>query len=153
MAFVHGESFTGHVLLAAAASAVLDSIDDNQLLPIVRDLANHLERSLHPLADLPLVGEVRGRGLLRGIELVADKRTKQPFARELRVAERVARAALEREVIVLTGNAAADGINGDTVVVAPPYVTTHLEIDIIADVLRAALEDVAAQLGGEGLWW
>jgi adenosylmethionine-8-amino-7-oxononanoate aminotransferase len=96
-----------------------------------------------------MVGEVRGRGLLRGIELVADKGTKQPFARSLGVAERVARATAQRGVIVLTGNAAADGVNGDTVVVAPPYVTTKPEIDMIVGVLQAALNQVVDELSGE----
>jgi adenosylmethionine-8-amino-7-oxononanoate aminotransferase len=149
VSFVHGESFTGHVLLGAAAAAVLDFIDDNDLLPAVRDLAQYLERSMQPLCDLPMVGEVRGRGLLRGIELVADKGTKQPFARSLGVAERVARATAQRGVIVLTGNAAADGVNGDTVVVAPPYVTTKPEIDMIVGVLQAALNQVVDELSGE----
>jgi adenosylmethionine-8-amino-7-oxononanoate aminotransferase len=149
--FIHSESFTGHVLLGAAGNAVLDFIDNNALLPAVRELAKYLEISLAPLANSPLVGEVRGRGLLKGIELVASKRTKKPFARSLRVAERVARATAARGVLVLTGNAGVDGVNGDTVMVAPPYVTTRSEIDFMAEVLSIALDEVAGELAAQGV--
>lgn len=144
--FVHSESFTGHVLLGTAGAAVLDYIEDNGLRAKVKELARYLEERLEPLGELSIVGEVRGRGLLRGLELVADKKTKRPFSRTLNVAERVSQAAAEHGVLLLTGNAAADGVNGDTIVVAPPYVTTHAEIDLIHDALRAALQRVTDEI-------
>jgi len=147
VSFVHSESFTGHVLLGAAGEAVLEFIEKNGLREVVRELAGYLEKALQPLADSPMVGDVRGRGLLRGLELVADKRTKEPFPRSMQVAEQVARATAERGVLVLVGNAAADGVNGDTIVIAPPYVTKREEVDLIYDVLRTSLDEVAAQLG------
>lgn len=117
---VHSESFTGHVLLGTAGIAVLEFIEKNGLLEHVGKLSEYLEARSARLARCALVGEVRGRGLVRGFELVADKVTKRPFDRQERVSERVAKAAAARGVLLLTGNGAADGINGDTVVMAPP---------------------------------
>jgi adenosylmethionine-8-amino-7-oxononanoate aminotransferase len=145
--FVHGESFTGHVLLGVAGRAVIDFITDHQLLARVGDLGKHLAGRLGPLTKDPLVGDVRGRGLLYGIELVRDKQTKEPFSRELQVGERVVQAASRRDVLLLSGNGAADGLNGDTIVVAPPYVITEQQVDQIVDTLADSLTEVATELG------
>lgn len=146
--FVHSESFTGHVLLAEVGLAVLDFIEDNGLIDRIRADGSHLGEQMRALAGLPLVGDVRGRGFLHGIEIVADKVRRRPFPRALRMAERVAAACAERGVIVLAGNAAVDGTDGDTIVVAPPYVTTREELELIVATLREALVDVAASAPG-----
>ncbi|WP_447774200.1 aminotransferase family protein [Variovorax boronicumulans] len=143
---VHSESFTGHVLLGTAGVAVLEFIEKNDLLEHVAKLSQYLEASSARLADCSLVGDIRGRGLVRGVELVADKKTKRPFDRQERVSERVAKAAAAHGVLLLTGNGAADGVNGDTVVMAPPYVATETDIDLMVSALEEALNEVAAQI-------
>ncbi len=145
--FVHGESFTGHVLLATAGCAVIDYIEDRRLLQQVRVLGPRLGARLGAFAAHPLVGEVRGRGLLYGLELVADKRSRKPFDRAAQISEQVVEAAARHDVLLLAGNGGADGINGDTVVAAPPYVITEAQIDQLADALATALQEVAARVG------
>ena len=144
--FVHSESFTGHVLLGTAGAAVIDYIRSHHLLDRVAAMGARLAAGLEPLADHPLVGEVRGRGLLFGLELVSDKATKAPFARAERIGERVVEAARDRGVLLLSGNAAANGIDGDTIVLAPPYVIEAEEIDLMLAVLTDALDTVATTM-------
>jgi adenosylmethionine-8-amino-7-oxononanoate aminotransferase len=144
--FVHGESFTGHVLLATAGLAVIDYIKDHGLLARIRRLGPHLGQGLLALAASPIVGEVRGKGFIYGLELVRDKSTREPFDRTQQVSERVVRAAARRGTLVLAGNAAADGVNGDTVVIAPPYVITETQISALIDTLASALAEVAEEI-------
>jgi adenosylmethionine-8-amino-7-oxononanoate aminotransferase len=147
--FLHGESLTGHVLIGAAGSAVIEFIKNHDLLSYIQQLSGYLDKILRRIAELPLVGEVRGRGLLRGLELVRDKKTKEPFPRELQVAERVVEAAARQNVLLIAGNACADGINGDTVVLAPPYIITENQIDelvrVLADSIRLVAEELATR--------
>ena len=87
-----------------------------------------LHAALAPLRDHPLVGDVRGRGLLAGIELVADRAARRPFARAERIADRVAEAALAAGLVCWPHAGGADGVNGDVVCLAPPFVVTAPEV-------------------------
>ena len=148
--FRHGETFTGHSVAAAAGSAVLNIIARDGLVEQARLRGERLGAGLRSLANLSLVGDVRGIGLLWGIEIVADKVTKQPFSRAAGVAERIAAAAFEAGLIVIAGTGCADGEAGDTITLAPPFVVTESDIDLIISQLGKAIEAVGAQIGGTG---
>ena len=145
--FLHGESFTGHNVVAAAGYAVLDFIERHDLLANVRSSGARLEERLCAFSNLPIVGMVRGRGLLFGVELVKDKHTKEPFPRALQISERVVHATAERGVLLLAGQAGADGVNGDTILIAPPYTVTTNQIDLIVDTLADALRGISSDIG------
>ena len=147
--FLHGESLTGHVLLGAAGSAVIDYIEANDLLRQVRERGQYLQQRLQAATELPMVGQVRGRGLLRGLELVHDKSSRRPFPRAARIAERIVEAAARENVLLLAGSAGANGVDGDTVLVAPPYVITEKQIDRIVEVLLASIRRVAEDVLGQ----
>ena len=98
--------------------------------------------------DHPAVGEIRGRGLLVGIELVADRDTREPFPRAARVTEAVVGAARERGLLVYSGTGNANGVDGDTILLGPPFVVTDAELERIAATLAAAIETATA--GGAG---
>lgn len=83
---------------------------------------------------------------MRGAELVADKVTKQPFPRDMGIAEEVARECTERGLLVLPGVGGADGVDGDTVVLGPPYIITRDEIDTMVSVLGDAIQAVSARI-------
>ena len=91
------------------------------------------------LADHPNVGEIRGRGLLIGLELVADRETRAPFPRADRVTERVVRAARDDGLLLYSGTGLADGTNGDAILLGPPFVITEPELERLVDVLAAAI--------------
>ena len=105
-----------------------------------------LHERLRPLADLPHVGDVRGRGLLAGIEFVEDKASRAPLPRSAKFAERFADAALDAGLTVWPNVGHADGTNGDLVMVAPPFIITDEEIGEIASRFTRALEKTLSTL-------
>ena len=145
--FRHGETFTGHPVTAAAGLAVLDHLAKYGLIARAERMGAELGQRLQTLLQLPVVGDIRGIGLLWGIEIVRDRATKAPFARALTVAEKIARSAFERGLIVVPGTGCADGENGDTLSLAPPFIVTEADIAQIVDILRDAISSVAHDLG------
>ena len=145
--FRHGETFTGHAVISAAGAAVLDYIRDHDLIDRVAVTGQRLGAKLQALSSLAIVGDVRGVGLLWGIELVRDKATREPFARERAIAERVAKAAFDRGLLVVAGTGAADGVRGDTISLAPPFILSDDEVDELVASLESSIRAVAAEEG------
>jgi L-2,4-diaminobutyrate transaminase len=134
--FGHGYTYSAHPVAAAAALATLKAIDAEQVVDNVAGLSPYLHQALRrAVGDNELVGEIRGRGFMVGVELVADRTAKTPFAPELRMGRRVLKAAAERGLITHA--------LGDTLVFAPPLVFTREDIDELAAKFRAALGAVA----------
>jgi hypothetical protein len=101
-----------------------------------------LHHALETLRELPHVGDVRGRGLLAGVEFVADLETREPFPRATRFAERFTRAALDAGLVVWPNTGHANGSDGDLVMLAPPFIVTEEEIGEIVSRFSVALEKV-----------
>jgi adenosylmethionine-8-amino-7-oxononanoate aminotransferase len=141
--FRHGETFGGHALVAAVGLATLQEIERHRYVERARVLGDHLGNALEGLRSLPNVGDVRGMGLLRGVELVRDKVTRAPFTRTRQVAERVAAEAAEHGLLVVAGAGCVDGVDGDTIALAPPFIITESEIDEMVAILRQAIAAVA----------
>ena len=144
--FRHGETFAGHAVMAAAGEAVLQYIDTHGLVERAATLGQYLGQRLATLRALSIVGDVRGLGLLWGIEFVRDKGTKAPFARTLQVNERIAYECFVRGLLVVPGAGAADGIEGDTVTLAPPLTIAKDEIDSLVALLEDAIRAVGSQV-------
>ena len=144
VALRHGETFSGHPLVCAIGDAVLEFIERQGLVERARTLGAVLGRRLEALRGSPIVGDVRGIGLLRGIELVADKATRRPFPRARRVAARIAQACADRGVIVVAGAGCVDGVDGDTISLSPPFTITEAEIETVVSTLAEAIDVVAA---------
>jgi adenosylmethionine-8-amino-7-oxononanoate aminotransferase len=142
-AFRHGETFTGHPVISAAGAAVLDYVRDHGLVARAAATGRLLGEKLQRLRDIPIVGDVRGEGLLWGIELVRDKTTREPFPRERGVAEKVAKVAFESGLLVVAGSGCADGVRGDTISLSPPLILTDAQAAELVDTLEAALRIVA----------
>jgi adenosylmethionine-8-amino-7-oxononanoate aminotransferase len=98
------------------------------------------------LAPHPHLGEIRGRGLMVGLELVADRETRAPFPRAEKITERVVRAARDRGVLVYSGTGNANGVDGDQILLGPPFVVTDDELTRIADVVGEAVEAATAEV-------
>jgi adenosylmethionine-8-amino-7-oxononanoate aminotransferase len=143
--FVHGFTYSHSLVGAAVAREVLKILDDEALVDASSKKGDRLRAGLEErLAGRDAVGEIRGRGLLVGLELVADPITKRPFTRTARVVERVVRAARDRGVLLYSGTGVADGVDGDVVVLGPPFVITDAEIDRLTDVLAEAIDEALA---------
>jgi adenosylmethionine-8-amino-7-oxononanoate aminotransferase len=142
-AFQHGHTYLGHPMACAAALAVQQVIRDDNLLDCVRQMGDLLEQRLtERFGNHHHVGDIRGRGLLRAIEIVSDRASKAPFDPALKVHARIKRAALERGLACYPAGGTADGVRGDHVLLAPPYITSANEIDMIVDRLGAAVDAV-----------
>ena len=141
-AFQHGFTYQAHSVATAAGNAVLDYLQSHKLLERVNDAAAILRKKLELLELHRNVGEIRGRGLLIGIEFVKDKATREPYKKELNIAERVRQAALEENILTYPTQGCVDGTNGDHILLAPPYILTAEESSMIASALETALGKV-----------
>lgn len=141
--FTHGLTYSHHVVGAAAGHAVLRYLRDHDLITAASVRGDQLDTALHAHLDQhPSVGDLRGLGLLRGIELVADRRTAAPYARTDRVAERIVAAARRRGVLLYSSTGCADGVDGDLILLGPPLVISQDQTDQLADVTTAAIREV-----------
>lgn len=145
--FQHGHTYLGHAVACAAALAVQQVIHREQLLPRVQQAGRHLEQRLRQrLGDHPHVGDIRGRGLFWGIELVRDRATKHWFDPTARLHAHVKAQAMAQGLMVYPSGGTVDGRCGDHVLLAPPFIATDDELEVIVDKLAvaidAALEDI-----------
>ena len=151
-AFRHGHTYSAHPIACAAALAVQQVIHDEGLVARVRQTGEYLHDTLTArFGQHSHVGDIRGRGLLRAIELVADRRTKVPFDPSVGLNLRVKSAAFERGLLVYPGGGTVDGRCGDHILLAPPYIATNQQIDLIVDRLADALEAAFTGLAADGL--
>ena len=140
--FTHGFTYTAHPISVAVGRAVLRHIREHKLVEAAspEGLAGAaLKSALEDLRELPAVGDVRGMGLLWGIEFVADKKTRQPFPMEQNFAARVGQAASARGLLVYPMQGCVDGYAGDHLLIAPPAVISAEQIRWAAEQLRAAI--------------
>jgi adenosylmethionine-8-amino-7-oxononanoate aminotransferase len=149
-AFIHGFTYGGHPPSVAAGAAVLKYVEEHCLVAQAAERGRYLEQHLEPLRASRIVGDVRGKGLMWGIEFVRDKDSKEPFDRALRVAERIGAAAFKRGLIIYPGAGNVDGVRGDQLLVGPPLVITTSEIDELVDMLAASIRDVEGELTALG---
>jgi len=134
-----GHTFSGHTAACAAGVAVQTIIGRDGLLERVRTAGTEFQRTLRAaLARYDAVGDVRGRGFLVGVELVADRATRAPFAAERALAETIGQCAFEDGLICYATGGNVDGIDGDTILLAPPYIASDAELEeIIARFVQA----------------
>jgi adenosylmethionine-8-amino-7-oxononanoate aminotransferase len=145
-AFLHGFTYNSHPISLAAGRAVLRVLREQRLVQAADvdepgSIAAMLCSALDELRDAKAVGDVRGIGLLWGVEFVADKTTKQPFASDLNFAGRVAQAAVKRGLLVYPMQGCVDGVSGDHVLIAPPAVIAAEQIDWAVKRLKEAIEE------------
>jgi hypothetical protein len=145
-ALLHAQTFSHHPVLAAAGLAAVRYLKKHGLVARAGRMGEVLHQKLAPIRDLPTVGDIRGRGLLAGIEFVRDKGTRAPFPRGLKFAETFAEAALAAGLMTWPNVGQADGTNGDLCCLAPPFVIEESEIDELVRRLGAALEKTTAKL-------
>ncbi len=149
--FQHGHTYMGHPTACAAALAVQQVIERDNLLDNVRAMGARLQDGLSErLGQNPHVGDIRGRGLFRGVELVADRETKAPFDPALKLHAKIKRAAMDNGLMIYPMGGTIDGQRGDHVLIAPPFIVTAADIDTIADgvaeAIRTGLDEVGASV-------
>jgi adenosylmethionine-8-amino-7-oxononanoate aminotransferase len=148
--FKHGHTYVAHPIACAAALEVQRVIIEEGLLARVQDMGLRLRQGLEArLGQHAHVGDIRGRGLFQAIELVADRDSKMPFDPASQVNLRIRDAAMQAGMACYPGGGIVDGVNGDHVLLAPSYISSPAEIDLIVESLGAAVDHVTATLPRE----
>jgi adenosylmethionine-8-amino-7-oxononanoate aminotransferase len=149
-AFLHGFTYNAHPISVAGGRAVLRYLLERRLIASAdsgrpESSASKLRAALDSLLNLPVVGDVRGIGLLLGVEFVSDRKTKAPFPQQGNFAGRVGQAAAQRGLLVYPMQGCVDGNSGDHLLLAPPAILSDEQIAWSVDQLRAAIEEAGTK--------
>lgn len=145
--FQHGHTYVGHPVAAAAGLAVLQEILEQELIAQVRQRGDHARAALQArFGQHAHIGDIRGRGLFLGLELVADRASKQSFDPALGLAGRLKKAAFAEGLVCYPMPGTRDGRNGDHVLLAPPFIASEAELDLMVDRLGRAVDAVIGAL-------
>lgn len=148
-AFQHGHTYVGHATACAAALAVQQTIEDENLLENVSHMGEVLNMALHErFGEHPFVGDIRGRGLFRALELVADRNTKAPLPHQLSMATEIKRQGMAQGLACYPNSGTIDGLHGDHILLAPPYIIEQSHVEEIVDKLGLAVD---AALNAKGI--
>jgi adenosylmethionine-8-amino-7-oxononanoate aminotransferase len=139
-AFMHGFTYQAHPVSTAAGNAVFDYLESHKLFERVVPAGKKLRDALSLLLSHPHVGDVRGLGLLLGVEFVKDKTTREPFPKSENIAEKIRQACLEENVLTYPTQGCVDGLRGDHVLIAPPFMISPEESALIPRAIQSALE-------------
>lgn len=144
--FRHGHTYLGHPLACAAALAVQQTIESEGLLEKVRERGEKLERSLiKRFGNHAHIGDIRGRGLFWGIEIVADRITKEPFDPALKLHSRIKANAMDEGLVCYPLSGTIDGKRGNHILLAPPFIISEDEIDLLVGRLGIAIDSAIEQ--------
>ncbi|MEO9518434.1 MAG: aspartate aminotransferase family protein [Paracoccaceae bacterium] len=139
--FQHGHTYLGHPVATAAGLAVVTALLDRNLIDRVQTMGQTLQSALEErFGQHPHVGDIRGRGLFRGIELVADRDTKTTFDPSQSLAGRIKKAAFAQGLICYPMSGTRDGKIGDHVMLAPPFIISDAQVDELVTKLSTAIE-------------
>jgi adenosylmethionine-8-amino-7-oxononanoate aminotransferase len=150
-AFLHGFTYNAHPVATAAGNAVLDYMERENLFARVEIAGRQMRAALEPLKKFSVVGDVRGMGLLWGIEFVQDAKTREPFPAHARIASRIQEDALEAGIMTYPIQGCLDGTRGDHILLAPPFTITSSMIQMLASGLENAISELEkTHLAGMG---
>lgn len=145
--FIHGHTYTGNPISATAGLEVLKYLKKYNLVEQVAEKGELLKTELNKIKDSSsIVGSVRGLGLMIGIEFVSNKETKSPFPAEEKMADKIAAACFNLGLIIYPGGGNVQGVYGDTILIAPPFIISSEEIKELAEKLSRAIENVEKSL-------
>ena len=141
--FAHGFTFGGNPLAAAAGVAVIRYVLDNKLTETAKLRGQYLLEKLRTLqAKYPAIGDVRGLGMMTGIEFVSDRTTKHPFEPSLGLTDKIVVKALENGLMLYGAPQCIDGVKGDAIMIAPPLTISEAQVDEIVELLDTTLGQV-----------
>ncbi|GBL55991.1 transaminase [Pseudomonas citronellolis] len=145
--FQHGHTYIGHATACAAALAVQKTIEERGLLARVRSLGLDLQQRLQQAFGAhPHIGDIRGRGLFQGLELVAERDGKTPFPAEAKLHARIKKAAMQEGLLCYPMGGTLDGRRGDHILLAPPFILEEAQLDELVDKLQRAIDQTIGSL-------
>ena len=141
--FQHGHTYIGHPIACAAADVVVEKLTTGGMTLRAAQIGEKLDAALRAVfGQHPHIGDIRGRGMFRGLEIVEDRATKTPFAPERSISKAVKKAAFEAGLICYPMSGTIDGQRGDHVLIAPPFILTEAQIDELTGKLATAFAKV-----------
>ena len=141
--FQHGHTYLGHPVACAASFSVLSKLVNENFPSQVREKGQYLQKNLElHLGQNQFVGDIRGRGLFRGIELVKNRSTKEPFPKKLNIAGKIKKQALDIGLICYPMQGTVDGSKGDHILIAPPFIINENQINKISTKLKFTIDIV-----------
>jgi adenosylmethionine-8-amino-7-oxononanoate aminotransferase len=142
-AFVHGQTYQAHPVACAGALEVQRIIKEERLVERVKRVGGYLDDRLRDrFREHPFIGDIRGRGLFRALEFVSDRASREPFDPKLNIYSRIKQAALDVGLAIYPTGGTMDGYKGDHAIIAPPYIVTEREIEMIVERVGLAVEAV-----------
>lgn len=145
--FVHGHTYGGNPLSAATAVAVVNTLVEDNLVENSRFVGEYLLNQLkEKLSAFWFVGDVRGKGLMQGVEFVRDKKTKEPFSVKLGIAEKITQTLIKHGIIVYPGTGNADGEDGDQFLLAPPLILSRDQADEIVTAMVSGFTEFEKEI-------
>ena len=145
--FQHGHTYLGHPVACAASLSVLNKLVNENFSSQVKEKGQYLQKNLEMhLGQNKYVGDIRGRGLFRGIEIVKNRSTKEPFQKKLNIAGKIKREALDIGLICYPMQGTVDGSKGDHILIAPPFIINESEINEISTKLKSTIDLVCNQV-------
>ena len=145
--FQHGHTYLGHPVACAASLSVLNKLVNENFSSQVKEKGQYLQKNLElHLGQNEFVGDIRGRGLFRGIEIVKDRSTKEPFQKKLNIAGKIKKQALDIGLICYPMQGTVDGSKGDHILIAPPFIINESEINEISTKLKSTIDLVCNQV-------
>jgi len=142
----HGHTYAGNPLSAGIAWKVMSILERDKLVERCAENGAYLNERLQELYKYPIVGEVRGIGQMCGIEFVKDQKTKEPFESSVGVAGKITNAGLDAGIVPYPGTGCVDGVRGDSILIAPPFICTKEQIDEVVDGLHTTIKTVCEQV-------
>lgn len=145
--FSHGFTYVNNVITTGVGKAVLEYVKNKKLVDNCAEKGKYLFSKLRGLAEeFEIIGDVRGKGLMTAVEFVKNRKTKEPFPRKLHLAERILQTAMKKGLNLYFCLGFADGVNGDAIMVAPPFAVTKSEIDKIIKILSNSIREIQKTL-------
>ncbi|MDB2387730.1 aspartate aminotransferase family protein [Alphaproteobacteria bacterium] len=141
--FQHGHTYLGHPVACAGSLAVLNKLINENFPEQVSEKGKILQKKLETMiGQHEFVGDIRGRGLFRGIEIVKDRDTKDPFEKNLNIAGKIKKEALDMGLICYPMQGTVNGILGDHILIAPPFIINENEMDELCEKLKKTIDNV-----------
>jgi adenosylmethionine-8-amino-7-oxononanoate aminotransferase len=141
--FQHGHTYLGHPVACAGSLAVLNKLINENFPEQVSEKGKTLQKKLETMiGQHEFVGDIRGRGLFRGIEIVKDRDTKDPFEKNLNIAGKIKKEALDMGLICYPMQGTVNGILGDHILIAPPFIINENEMDELCEKLKKTIDNV-----------
>ena len=145
--FQHGHTYLGHPVACAASLSVLNKLVNEKFSSQVKEKGQYLQKNLElHLGQNQFVGDIRGRGLFRGIEIVKNRSTKEPFQKKLNIAGKIKKQALDIGLICYPMQGTVDGSKGDHILIAPPFIINEDEINELSTKLKSTIDLVCNQV-------